>query len=37
VTLWITRELLDSLFKCDTQVLGECLDWRLEAEALSRR
>jgi uncharacterized caspase-like protein len=27
---------LDSLFKCDTEVVSECLDGRLEAEAFSR-
>ncbi len=27
---------LDSLFKCDTELLSECLDRRLEAEAFSR-
>jgi len=29
--------MLDSLFKCDTEVEGESLDWCSEAEALSRR
>lgn len=28
---------LDSLFKCDTELRGECLDWCFEAETLSRR
>jgi len=29
--------LLDSTFKCDTEVIGEGLDWCPEAEAFSRR
>ena len=29
--------LLDSHFKCDTEVGGECLDWGAVAEALPRR
>ena len=28
---------LDSRFKCDTELRGKGLDWRSEAEALSRR
>ena len=27
---------LDSHFKCDTELLSEGLDWRLESEAFSR-
>ena len=35
--LGVTSIALDSRFKCDTEVTGECLDWRLEPEALARR
>ena len=37
VMLMLIEQRLDSHFKCDTELRGECLDWCFEAETLSRR